>query len=58
MTPALGTETLTDPQNLLASKDLTRSGSSVKLVVLTNDTSDSVARRLLEKIWTAKLSSE
>lgn len=57
MTLELGTETLTGPpKNLLASKDPTRPGPSVKLMGLTNDTSDSVARGLLEKIWTAQLS--
>ena len=44
MTLELGMETLTGPQNLLASKDLTRPGPSVKLMRPTNDTSDSVAR--------------
>jgi hypothetical protein len=56
VTLELGTETLTDPRNLLASKDLTRPGPSVKLMRPANDKSDSLARGVLEKIWTAKLS--
>ena len=54
MTLELEMETLTDPQNHLASKDPTRPGSSVKLMRPTNDMSDSVARGgILEKLWTA-----
>ena len=47
----LGTETLIDRQSLFVGKDLTRPGPSVRLVRPTNDTSDSVARGLLEKFW-------
>jgi hypothetical protein len=53
VTLELEMETLTDAQNLLASKDLTRPGPSVKLMRPTNDMSDSVARGILEKLWTA-----
>ena len=45
MTLELGTETLTDSQNLLASKDLTRPGPSVKYMRPINDMSNSVASR-------------